>query len=408
MDGERAVNKVVVGVGSWRSVPLGEAGTWLSGGTPSTSNPAYWGGDIPWISGASLKSFRITESERRLTPVGAKAGSRLIPEGTILFVVRGMSLKSEFRIGIAARDMAFGQDIKAIIPADGIDPHFLAYAIRAHTDQILRMVEDTSHGTGRLDTNRLQELEIGIPPLDEQHRIVAANAAFERRIEALERVVAKRAQLLDALVEKLLSEGAGEVVPLKEAGVSIDAGITLGSHRVPRLRPAGYLRVANVRKGWIEGDVSLLEATERDQNRYSLASGDLLVVEGHADPEQIGRCAIVGADHVGLLYQNHLFRLRFEDVLPEFALLWLNSRTVRSYWKSHCATSSGLYTINSRLLEGVPFPWAGRYEQERIVGLWKAESRAADLLNQQIAKMRKVQRGVVEELLTGRSKTYAD
>ncbi|SED58645.1 Type I restriction modification DNA specificity domain-containing protein [Amycolatopsis tolypomycina] len=406
MVGEPAVGKAAPEAAHWKSIPLREAGTWLSGGTPSTANPAYWGGEIPWISGASLKSFRITDSERRLTPLGARSGSRLVSKGTTLFVVRGMSLKSEFRIGVAAREMAFGQDVKALVPADGIDPHFLAYTVRAHTDQILRMVEDTSHGTGRLDTDRLQELEIRIPPLAEQRRIVAAHTAVERRIAALEKVASKRAQVLDALVEQLLRAGGGLIFPLKEAGVSIDAGITLGSHRAPSLRPAGYLRVANVRKGWIEGDIALLEAMERDHHRYSLKSGDLLVVEGHADPEQIGRCAVAGADQVGLLYQNHLFRLRFEDVLPEFAMLWLNSRAVRSYWKSQCATSSGLYTINSRLLENVPFPRVGRKEQERVVGVWKAESYAASLLNQHIDKLRKVQRGVVEDLLTGVSKAH--
>jgi restriction endonuclease S subunit len=363
---------------------------------------------VPWISGASLKSFRITDSERRLTRLGARNGSRVVERGTTLFIVRGMSLKSEFRIGVAERQVAFGQDCKALIPAEGIDPHFLAHAIQARTNEILTMVEDTSHGTGRLDTERLQALEIGVPPLDEQRRIVAAHAAFERRISGLERVRAKRVQLLQGVVNRLLSGLSETRTFLGEASRSIDAGITLGSHRVPRKHTAGYLRVANVRKGWVDSsDIARLEALERDRKRYGLQSGDVLVVEGHADPDQIARSAVVGPELAGLLYQNHLFRIRFDDVLPEFAMLWLNSETVRGYWRERCATSSGLYTINSRMLEQVPFPEAGPHEQQRIVSAWAAGNDSIRALERQIDKLRTVQQAVVEDLLGGQERRSA-
>ncbi|WP_129285612.1 hypothetical protein [Streptomyces sp. GZWMJZ-114] len=312
-------------------------------------------------------------------------------------------------VGLARRKLMVPDLVfRLVTDPEVLDSQFLAIALasaasRKQIDEVMR----GSSGQYKISQADVRSLRVPRLPLDEQRRIVSAHAAFERRIGALEQLAAKRATLLDALVEQLLKASGGEVVPLKEAGVSIDAGITLGAHRVPRLRPAGYLRVANVRKGWVEGDVALLEAMERDHHRYSLASGDLLVVEGHADPEQIGRCAVIGAAQVGLLYQNHLFRLRFDDALPEFCMLWLNSATVRNYWKSQCATSSGLYTINSRLLEGAPFPRVGRGEQDRIVGAWKAGNHAAALLNQRIAKLRTVQQGVVEELLSGHSRASA-
>jgi type I restriction enzyme S subunit len=133
-----------------------------------------------------------------------------------------------------------------------------------------------------------------------------------------------------------------------------------------------------------------------------LEAGDVLVVEGHADPEQIGRSAVVEPELAGLFYQNHLFRLRFDEVIPEFAMLWLNSRKVRAYWKEQCATSSGLYTINSKLLENVPFPRVGRADQERVVAAWQSANEAVHTLRRQIDKLRVIQQSVVEELLTGK------
>ncbi|MEU0969768.1 restriction endonuclease subunit S [Streptomyces sp. NPDC005917] len=391
----------------WQRVSLADAGRWMSGGTPSTSNEAYWDGDIPWISGASMKQFRITDSERRVTRLGAENGSRLVDKGAVLFIVRGMSLKSEFRIGVTQREVAFGQDCKALVPDDGIDPYYLAYAMRVLTPTILSMVEETSHGTGRLDTNRLNALEIGVPPLPEQRDIVAANKAFERRIGDLERVAQKRSTLLSAAVSALLRSQEYSGTTLETMMMSCDPGITLGAHRAPQKRATGYLRVANVRMGWIDtSDVASLESTSNDRPRYELEAGDILVVEGHANPEQIGRAALVGPAEEGLLYQNHLFRLRFDrdEVVPEFAMLWLNSEAVRSYWISRCATSSGLYTINSKLLADAPFPVVPIEEQRKIVETWRTGIRAVDSLHGQITKLRTIQQGVVEDLLSGRSR----
>ena len=64
-----------------------------------------------------------------------------------------MSLKTEFRVGVTERQVAFGQDCKAIIPAPGIDGKFLALALKARSRQILAMVDEAGHGTGRLPTD---------------------------------------------------------------------------------------------------------------------------------------------------------------------------------------------------------------------------------------------------------------
>lgn len=140
---------------------LKDAGKWLSGGTPRTSEPSFWGGDLPWISAASLKSFYVDESDRTLTEAGAAAATNIVPAGSVLLVVRGMSLKTEFRFGVAQRTVAFGQDCKAILPS--INGAVLAVALRSHTKEILDLVDEAGHGTGRLQTDRLEQVQIAVP-----------------------------------------------------------------------------------------------------------------------------------------------------------------------------------------------------------------------------------------------------
>ncbi|SRR6266545_2917178 len=62
----------------WSSTRLGDAGKWLSGGTPSTDDPRYWDGEIPWISAASLKKFRINDSERCISTFVVSGGGGLL------------------------------------------------------------------------------------------------------------------------------------------------------------------------------------------------------------------------------------------------------------------------------------------------------------------------------------------
>jgi type I restriction enzyme S subunit len=148
---------------SWPKRPMGRAAQWLSGGTPSTTEPSYWHGDIPWISALSLKSPWIMDSDRKVTQLGAENGTRIVPKDVVVFVVRGSSLDSEFRIGLTQREVAFGQDCKALVAAEGTDPVVLFLAIRSRNSDILNLVDHAGHGAGRLATDLIANLLIAVP-----------------------------------------------------------------------------------------------------------------------------------------------------------------------------------------------------------------------------------------------------
>jgi type I restriction enzyme, S subunit len=206
----------------WPARPLGDLARWLSGGTPNTSVDEYWGGDIPWISAASLHSFYIESSDRCITAVGAANGTRLVPTGTTIIIVRGMSLMSEFRLGITKREVAFGQDCKALIPKEGVDPYFLAYAIRAKTQEILKLVEAAGHGTGRLPTDRISSLTVPIPhDVAVQRSTVQLFKGIDDKIAVNERIMTACSDLISWLYIRASANGVR--VALNDA-VELDLG----------------------------------------------------------------------------------------------------------------------------------------------------------------------------------------
>jgi type I restriction enzyme S subunit len=113
--------------------------------------------------------------------------------------VRGMSLKTEFRVGITQRPVAFNQDIKALVPREGIDPYYLAYAIRAATDDVLDMVEEAGHGTGVLPTERLRHLQIWLPDKCEQIEIATLMKALDTKVETNRKINRNLGELARAL-----------------------------------------------------------------------------------------------------------------------------------------------------------------------------------------------------------------
>jgi type I restriction enzyme, S subunit len=88
----------------------------------------------------------------------------------------------------------------------------------------------------------------------------------------------------------------------------VQNGFTLNQERRAHFRMRRYLRVANVQRDALDlADVQELGADDAEFTPRRLELDDLLVVEGHADRMQIGRCARVTAAAVGMTFQNHLF-----------------------------------------------------------------------------------------------------
>jgi type I restriction enzyme S subunit len=112
-----------------------------------------------------------------------------------------MSLKTDFRIGITRKSVAFGQDCKAILPNQRLHPLFLAYAIRSKSQEILGLVDEAGHGTGRLQTDLLEQLAIPLPPLTEQRAIAAALGTLDDKIELNRRMNATLEAIARALFQ---------------------------------------------------------------------------------------------------------------------------------------------------------------------------------------------------------------
>src|SRR5579875_1029168 len=164
-------------------IRLGEVTEMLSGGTPSKARSDYWSGDIPWVSAKDMKQRRLVDAEDHITTSGLANGSKLAPANATLILVRGMTLLDDIPICSLSREVAFNQDVKAIVPKRVIEPRYLTYALLAAKPQLLSMVQEAGHGTGTLPTDRLKNLEIPLPTKSEQCAVTEILGGLDDKIE---------------------------------------------------------------------------------------------------------------------------------------------------------------------------------------------------------------------------------
>ena len=178
--------------GEWEEKSLDQLVNIQSGGTPSKANSAFWNGSIPWVSAKDMKKLFLEDAEDHISADAVDDGARLVPPGTLLMLVRGMTLLKDVPICVVRRQMSFNQDVKALRPIDGVDSLFLAFLLVGCKDRLLEMVTVAGHGTGKLDTDELKAMALMLPSPAEQQRIATC-------LNTLDDLTATETQKLETL-----------------------------------------------------------------------------------------------------------------------------------------------------------------------------------------------------------------
>jgi len=189
----------------WEAVGLLDVCAVGGGATPSKGNPSYWNGDIPWVSPKDMKVDLIEDSQDHVSPKAlSETRLPLVAKNSLLVVVRGMILVHSFPVAVTTKEVTLNQDMKSFTPyLEGLTG-FLALALKGFKPEILSLVARSTHGTCKLESEKLFDFTFGLPPLAEQHRIVARVEQLRRLCadlrERLQQARATQSRLADALV----------------------------------------------------------------------------------------------------------------------------------------------------------------------------------------------------------------
>ena len=137
---------------------IGKEFNCLLGGTPSTSNPEYWDGNVNWINSGEINNFRISKPSRYITELGMnKSATKLLKKGTSVIAITGATLG---QVSLLEIDSCANQSVIGICESkykkDYIYP-LMNYSIKQ------LMLNQTGGAQQHINKNDVESFEINLP-----------------------------------------------------------------------------------------------------------------------------------------------------------------------------------------------------------------------------------------------------
>ena len=173
--------------GEWVVTTIGQLGDVVTGSTPSTARPEYYGGDRMFVSPADISDGRfIDKTKTTLTALGFEE-TRPIKANSILFVCIGSTIG---KIAQNRHECATNQQINSVVPNSNNDHGFVYYALSGMADEIANLAG--RQAVPIVNKSLFSSVGLLVPKPAEQQRIADC-------LTSLDDLIAAQAQKLDGL-----------------------------------------------------------------------------------------------------------------------------------------------------------------------------------------------------------------
>lgn len=396
----------------WLEGTLADVGGWASGGTPTRSESAYFGGGIPWLKIGDLNDGVVTTSSETITSKGlSESAAKLLPPGVLLVAMYG----SIGKLGITGIECATNQAIASCVPdPDIIDLDYFFW--------FMRFSRGALHGIGKggnqqnISQTVLKEFPIAVPPLPEQRRRVERIRALaddqlraRGRLERCETLIRHlRLSVLQAACTGNLTasdgsaapaaadESRGELAHLPQGWTyasvqelcDVDRAITYGVIKLGPTVEGGVatLRSSNVRFMRIDtGTVKTIAPDLSDEYRRTILQGGevLVTVRG-----TLGGVAVAPPELAGANISREVAVLPTGDGVSPDYLMCAVAMPQSQRWLAGVEVGATYTGVNIRDLKRLPIPLPPMSTQLEIVRAIRGLFRRVDALDEQMARHR--------------------
>jgi type I restriction enzyme S subunit len=393
----------------WQTKKLGETCEVVNGGTPKTGVLEYWDGQHRWITPAEMgKRFSpyVSETDRMISDLGLRNSSaQMLPPHSVI-------LSSRAPIGhlvINTEPMATNQGCKGLIPRSQLQHKFLYYYLSSIVDLL------NSLGTGatfkELSGGKLKEVEIPVPPLPEQQRIVrlldeafeglaTAKANAEKNLQNARALFESHLQAVftqrgEGWVEKRL----GEIAEFKN-GLNYNkssGGQTLPVVGVADFQDNYFVPISELQSATIDGELA---------DNYAIQTNDILTVRSNGSKHLVGRCMLVGDVGKVVSYSGFIIRIRFDSkiILPKFLLHFMKCQVTRDILTAG-GGGANITNINQEKLSDLLVILPPYKTQIKLAGalddIYEETQRLAHIYERKLAALAELKQSLLHQAFTG-------
>ena len=381
----------------WEVKTLGEVTDIFKGGTPKRNVERYFQGDIAWAIPTDITklngSLYIDDTETHISEEAlGKSSARLLPAGTVLLTSRATIGK----VAITKIPIATNQGFANFLCKEAVANVFLAYYLRSITDLLISL----GGGTTFLEVTKktLLNVEIPLPPLSEQHRIVTKieelltklDAGINELHKAQSQLKRYRQSVLKAAFEGKLTEAwraehQDEIEPADPIADDLPGGWVWGTvGKIAQKIHYGYtesatndpigpkfLRITDIQNNSVNWDsVPYCQIDEVKQQQYLLKENDLVFARTGAT---VGKSFLIQGSIPDAVFASYLIRIVLKkEINAKFVYIFFQSQ---SYWLQihQGKVGSGQPNVNAKILSQITLPLPPLSEQQSIVS--EVESR---------------------------------
>ena len=254
-------------------------------------------------------------------------------------------------------DTAFG-----ISPGDELHPKYLYYFCCSFNFKEL----DKSTTIPSLAKRDLLQIQMPVPPLNEQERIVSKIEELFSKLDAsvaeLQTAKEKLKVYRQAVLKEAFDPVSKESIFLKDIIEKPRYGTSKKCSYAYKKGSKAVYRIPNIcyQNGSIDHkDIKYADFSEDELKNLDLMENDLLIIRSNGSVSLVGRSSIVRAEDCEATFAGYLIRLRLKkpsDVLSKFLHYFLESHTARTYIEHVAKSTSGVNNINSNEIGNLPVP----------------------------------------------------
>lgn len=196
-------------------------GKTLAGGTPSTDNPDFWNGDIPWLQSGKVQNNIIVpeDVDKYITELGlSKSATKMISANAVLVALTGATCGN---VGLLTFNSTANQSVVGIEFKKSYIPKFNYYQFLSIREQIL--ISKSGGAQGGVSEEVIKNL-ITVQPTPEEQTAIAAY--LDRKTAEIDELIADKKRLLElyeeeknAIINQAVTKGINPDVPMKDSGI---------------------------------------------------------------------------------------------------------------------------------------------------------------------------------------------
>ena len=392
---------------NWTIKYLSDFGRVQSGGTPSTSSPDYWDGDIPWCTPSDITrtpTKYINSTERTITEAGLNNSSAIVmPAGSILLCTRATI--GELKIN--SIPMATNQGFKNIAIGDNGNAEFFYYLLQTKKNSMLEL----AIGSTFLEISKtaLCKIPLQIPTRDEQNRIAEALSTIDELITILEKQISKRTVTKQGAIQELLTgkkrlpgfSGEWTTHRLGDLGVFVKgSGISRAESNTGRIPAVRYGELYTTHRNYVTHFVSHI-SKEVAIKAKQVYKGDILFAASGETKEEIGKCAAIIDDQTVYAGGDILILRPHEPHNPVFMGTLLNTAEVCRQ-RAEKGQGDAVVHIHADSLGSINIKIPEIKEQDAIAEILLGMDKEIEMLEMKLEKYRQLKQGMMQQLLTGK------